>query len=54
MKNSFAAMIALTLSNLAAGYAGAAETGLTGAQVRAERLAAQRRGELVGTHNHGG
>ncbi len=47
MKNSYAAIIALTLSTLAAGYASAADAPKTREQVRAELIEAQRTGDIV-------
>lgn len=47
MKTSYAAIIALTLSTLAAGYASAADVGKTRDQVRAELAEAQRTGDIV-------
>lgn len=47
MKTSYTAIIALTLSTLAAGYANAADVGKTREQVRAELIEAQRTGDIV-------
>lgn len=53
MKNSYAAIIALTLSTLAAGYASAADAPKTRAQVHAELIEAQRTGDIVAHGNSG-
>lgn len=53
MKTSYAAIIALTLSTLAAGYANATDGGKTRDQVRAELLEAQRTGDIVADGNSG-
>jgi hypothetical protein len=53
MKNSYAAIIALTLSTLAAGYASAADAPKTREQVRAELIEAQRTGDILAQGNSG-
>lgn len=53
MKTSYAAIIALTLSTLAAGYANAADVGKTRAQVHAEFIEAQRTGDLFALGDSG-
>ena len=53
MKISYTAIIALTLSTLAAGYASAADVGKTRDQVRAELVEAQRTGDILAQGNSG-
>lgn len=51
--SSYAAIIALSLSTLAAGYANAADVGKTRDQVRAELVEAQRTGDILAQGNSG-